>query len=336
MKQIKFIFLLAVFAASTFFIRSENYSKLNDLSEHPERTITLNSPNGGWETLQGGLFDSNRNLKKNISIYHTLASNEKIIFKVNYATDSFGRRITHKLTRHDQHLIFMGSSDIFGWGLDAENTLSYYVQNRVKKFSVYNYSIPGGSASNFLKKFEDHTIAQEIEEKSGILLYFYIDGHVDRFFGKISGFNENFPNFTLENGTWINRGTFAESEPVFSYIKKIITTSLIYETFEMENLNFASPERFLTYCEAIVEMKKRYLNIFKNGRFVLAFHPMESATSGLVKKCLAENQVEIFESNFEISPTDRIPSDDHPSAAFNRKYAFVLSAYLNSLSDIKK
>ena len=92
-------------------------------------------------------------LKKG-SYKHYKQESENFIFNIDYEIGDDNFRVNSLIKNNEDKLLavsFFGGSDVFGWGLDENETLPYLFYEENKNYNVFNYGIVGGSVNQNLE-----------------------------------------------------------------------------------------------------------------------------------------------------------------------------------------
>ena len=92
-------------------------------------------------------------LKKG-SYKHYKKESNNFIFNLDYKIGVDNFRVNSLIKNNDNKLLkasFFGGSDVFGWGLNENETLPYLFYKENKNYNVFNYGIIGGSVNQNLE-----------------------------------------------------------------------------------------------------------------------------------------------------------------------------------------
>jgi hypothetical protein len=83
-------------------------------------------------------------------------------------------------------------------------------------YQGYNYGVSGYGTQHLLAQTSEKITPEEIKQRQGILIYFFIDNHLNRLVGSrriIKLWGENFPYFFLDDDKKLQQsGTFKPAE----------------------------------------------------------------------------------------------------------------------------
>jgi hypothetical protein len=147
---------------------------------------------------------------------------DNVIYDVIYSIDAYSRRITpaDNLEQRDRFILFFGDSFVFGEGVNDDETLPFYVSQMAPRYKVYNYGFSGYGPQEMLAKLQSDDLAHEVTETQGLLVYVFIDAHVERAIGSMYVYNswgEQMPYYTLNwQGELVRQGNFTTGRPLLS------------------------------------------------------------------------------------------------------------------------
>jgi len=202
----------------------------------------------------------------------------------------YTKHVTRKVKRNesgDKHLILSGGSNTFGTGLDPEDTLAGIMnQDKENGYDTTLLSFPGWGANNVLAYLIHRPLDQFIQQKNGVMIYFFIEDHFRRVCGYESTFTWSVgrsPWFSLENDRPVLQGLYRES---MSYKKFLLIQGIdivrkkMMSMFGKVNSQYIVPnaEPITDECieltsHIIQEIQLRYLEQFPKGKFIVSFFP---------------------------------------------------------------
>ncbi len=200
-------------------------------------------------------------LPPNKTINHRYLFNDSLIYEQNYKIDSFSRRETHADTiAKDKFIAVAGCSFAFGYGVKDYETLSYFLQQQMPGYEAYNYGVSGYGTQHLLLQTREKITSKEIKQKQGVLVYFFIDNHLNRLVGSrriIKLWGENFPYFFLDNDKKPHQnGTFKTGRKWKTLFYKVLTNSAIVDILDLEIPLSISVDDFKLAATVIKESKK--------------------------------------------------------------------------------
>lgn len=290
-------------------------------------------------------------LPENKTIQHRYLVNDSLIYEQHYKIDSFSRRETpaDTLTK-DKFIAVAGCSFAFGYGVSDNETLPYFLQQQMPGYEGYNYGVSGYGTQHLLLQTREKINPTEIKQKQGILVYFFIDNHLNRLIGSrriIKLWGENFPYFFLDDALPAGRqenklqqnGTFKTGRKWKTLFYKTITNSAIVDILDLEIPFSISKDDFRLAAAVISESKKEFEKNFPclpagkaGSKFVVLFCP-GSKCSGELAALLAKKDIDFVDYSllFDINSKEYRShySDPHPNGKAYEELAKKLGEYLN-------
>jgi len=282
-------------------------------------------------------------LPENEIIHHRYLVNDSLIYEQQYKIDSFSRRTTpHDTTIKDlpagrqvNFIAVAGCSFAFGYGVKEDETLPYYLQQQMPGYEGYNYGVSGYGTQHLLVQARDKINTSEIKQQQGILVYFFIDNHLNRLIGSrriIKLWGENFPYFFLDDERKLQQhGTFKTGRKWKTLFYKTITNSAIVDILDLEIPFSISDDDFKLAAAVIAESKKEFEKNFPGSKFIVLFCP-GSKCSGELSALLIKKNIDFVDYSllFDInSPEYRSHySDPHPNGEAYKEIAKNLGRYL--------
>ena len=242
----------------------------------------------------------------------------QIYYDVVYTTDELGRRVTpvENPEARSHFILFFADSFAFGYGVNDNETLAAYTAHRAQKYRPYNYGISGHGPQQMLAKLSTDTIAEEINEKHGILVYIFLDGHINRAIGSMNihnGFGDTFPYYRLKAGDQLVReGDLVSGRPFTSIIYPLIGSSQItkYYAIDIPRIN----DNHLRFTARIIaEARDIFRKKFNSDDFFVLLYPNDNTR---IIAHLDEADIKYLNYSDLFSPSEpglKLP-DGHPSA----------------------
>lgn len=326
---------LAVFAIifiSFLVFKNPNYKIL--LGQNEDKASKIYLGEGSYEYIDfKSLMDENTFIKRKVKVRHSLVIKNYKLFDVEYKTDIYGRRFMPLASKSNQFLIVSGCSFVFGLGLDAENSLPYKLQEKLPGYKVYNYGIPGAGTNHILAKIESNTFHKEVQEKSGIFIYVFIDGHIPRTMGSLGPIvKESAPYYKWKNNEPIRDGTFGSAEPAWTWLRTTILQSWLSQVIGIEHYNYIPTSSIQKTCKMIKKAQIEFNKQYPSSRFLVFFHPAEANTYKKLGPCLNSEKVDYLVANYEHNSDLQIPYDLHPNTEGNAKTAGSISDSISKLT----
>lgn len=251
-----------------------------------------------------------------------------LVYDVNYTFDEFGRRATPEKFGNP-HLLVFGGSAAFGWGLEDDQTLPYFL-SELTNYQVYNYARPGWGTQHMLAYLEREDFAEEIINQDGIAIYIFYFDHIRRVIGGMyvvenTNWGRNFPYYYLnKNDEVIRDGTFATGRAFTTWFYRMLWKSKTVRYFNV-NLPLEKEEHiYLTY--KIIEKAKDIYETKFNGTFYVLIHPAEKEAiqSKDLIALLEKNNINILYYPLEYLSKHKISLDGHPNTEFNKVLAGLI------------
>lgn len=264
---------------------------------------------------------------------HKVISNGKIIIDKYYTVNQDGFRITPRIydLETNKSINFFGGSFTFGYGLNDDQTLPYYVQNYFTDWKVYNYGISGYGVHQMLAQ-----IIKEPNILSDINILVTDRGHIPRATCK-RDFSFGTPRFILnENKKVIRSGncnfiSAMDNIPVPKLIGSIINRSIIKQRFwnKYQSKNFYDDESVELYIEII----KKINDIIDNNqkKFFVGYMNSTNELDKKLIKILKKNNIYIIDLSLDLNNKKYWLPDTHTSEEGNKKRADIIYNYLNNL-----
>ena len=144
---IYFTFLVSIIFAE-FFLKIDFNSVLDIKKKTEDDKIIVNYDNFRYEKTYLG-----NQLRPGIYNHYKKDSDE-FIFNQNYKINNGNFRMNKLIENSNDKALkasFFGGSDIFGWGLNENETLPYLFYEQNKDYNVFNYGIIGGAINQNLE-----------------------------------------------------------------------------------------------------------------------------------------------------------------------------------------
>lgn len=270
---------------------------------------------------------------------HTSKVNDQIIYDVIYESADLGlRKIPDNFVTKNpkRHLIIAGDSNVFGDGVESDNTLPVLLAKKIIDSRPYNFGIRGGGPNNTLALMEFFPWKKIIKEEKGIFIYNYYDLLFERVIGAksyISWTNGITPYYDLnEDGVATYQGNFNKR-----FLTKIFhlmnSTQWLRELFPV--LPKARQYHFELVGKVFLKMYHNYKQQFPDGSFFVAlnynFHPPEPGRLEKIEAELIKNKVPYFIVPFVTNASEYLFRDFHLSPNGHRLESdLIFNAFLGS------
>lgn len=207
------------------------------------------------------------------------AANGELIYRSEYSTDEFGRRVTPDSNPEIDDrvaVLFFGCSFTFGMGVNDDQTLPSQFSNLgSEKYHVYNYGVNGYGTSHMFLQSEN--IKNQIKESNVIVVYNLYKDHLMRSIGGMTVYTtwgKHFPYVGYdEKGCLSYLGNFdKDRNPVVNSLYTTLSKSGIVQT---KHLRFPiiNQSHYNLYKDMITETRR---NIEKQKileRFYILAYP---------------------------------------------------------------
>jgi hypothetical protein len=274
-------------------------------------------PHGITKAIPDGQYKSSSTVKKT----------GKTIYDVTYSIDGFSRRITpeDKGDKNNKFLLFFGGSFTFGEGLEDNETIPYFTGQYSKGYTPVNYGFHGHSAAEMLIKLKTGTIAEEIAQDRGTLIYIFMDAHIIRVVGSmriVTTWGNNRPYFFLDEDDVLHRdGDFESGRPGLMLLYRLLSRSKILELINFDLPDSMGDRHFRLFTRIVEETLRSYRKQFPESDFYLLIYP-GSQYAPVLKSFLDKSNIPYLDYSKLFNRSDPkyfISSEDlHPNAYSNQ------------------
>jgi hypothetical protein len=204
----------------------------------------------------------------------------KVLSDVEYRFDKFNRRmypINEAKKNAKKFVAYFGDSNIIGFGLPLEQTLSHLVSERMPDTRIYDYSAIGVHPYEILDRTQEINPSVEIAPKDGVALYFYFSYHILRNMGSVRELaQKNRANKQMvmldSKGDIFLGGTFKDERPIWFWLAPYLSNSAIVRYFNLELVPKDYDYRLQT---AIIKRMQKNLSDKGINKFYVVIHPMQ-------------------------------------------------------------
>jgi hypothetical protein len=201
------------------------------------------------------------------------------------------RKIKKNITKY---LILSGASNTFGQNLKLKDTLSNQIQSdpRFNSFQAYNLSYPGWGANDVLDYVTSKEFEKNIQEKSGIFIYYFSNFQIKRVCGSHHFWDWSHglaPNYVLDNET-LRRDGLQKDTLNFKYyllekgLKFFIPSSFFLKTKKSIKSNLINDRKCTNLVVSIfMKLKEELSKKLPNLKFVVSLIPEFSFQNKLTK-----------------------------------------------------
>ncbi|MHC4662520.1 MAG: hypothetical protein ACYS8W_12590 [Planctomycetota bacterium] len=254
-----------------------------------------------------------------------------IIYDVIVTTDKYARRLSAHQVENEarKHCICFGCSWVFGWGVQDFETMPARLGKITAGYNVYNYGKGGTGANDTLYRISRPSFLDEIPEKEGKCIYWFLDAHIFRSAGTIrsvANWAASAPCYELdESGDPQYLGTFAEARPVTTWLFRILATSPIAFMI-LDRVSENASEGDIKLCGGLIsDIISNYHSRFR-GEFHIMFAPGSKYTDKIMnelKDCDADF-IQLSKIEYNTDEKLRIPREGHPSALMHSLVAEIV------------
>jgi hypothetical protein len=258
----------------------------------------------------------------------------EIIYDTEYATDFKGRRITPQknLKQKSRFILFEGASTTFGFGVNPQETLPFYVSDLASNYRAYNYGTFGAGPNSVLARLEHTNPKEEVREKQGLLIYPMIDAHMRRPLGPMSmmyngAVGADYYKIDGENNL-IHAGSFESGRPWLTRFYIFLAHSRIVQYFKID-IPWAVSESQVRYVARLLEeSKKVFQQKFGSDDFYVLFWPDSIQVKRLIPYLNAAGVRFLDYSRLPVHEmthgNDVIKYDGHPTALTHKIIALKI------------
>lgn len=266
--------------------------------------------------------------------------NGHINFDVQYNTDAFGRRktIDDDAESQTKNFLMFGSSDLFGYGVNDDETLPSYIANKTKTLKVVNYGVDMWGPGNILKLLKSKDFYKELIQRETIGIYYFHYHHLTRLIGSLNLYRflptwpSTLPYFKIENQKLIQDGILASRPTDLAY--RLLSQIALLTWFKVDFPIELCESDLKLFTEVIYQMNASLKEKFSSAKLIVLFQPdTPKALTKVLIDLLDKKGIEYLNySNLDLqlltSKNIRLP-DSHPSPLWNELLANQLIQDLN-------
>lgn len=203
----------------------------------------------------------------------------KLLFDSIYTIDEYARRLTPYTGKEtaDKFLLFFVDSFVFGWGVNDDQTLPYYVGQCAPGYRPYNYGVSAYGPQQLLVILANDKIQKEVPFKSGILVYLFLDTHIQRaavFMRQYDGQVRRYPYYELsQDNTLISYPSLKDARPVRAFLYDLAVKSQFLKYFNINIPLVVSKKHIALTSKIIEESYKGFKFRFPESKFYVLFYP---------------------------------------------------------------
>jgi hypothetical protein len=205
---------------------------------------------------------------------------DELVYSVVYSIDAFGRRITpaENLDRRNRFILFFGDSFVFGEGVQDHETLPFYVSEMAPSYRVYNYGFSGYGPQQMLAKLQSDDLAQEVAATEGLVIYVFIDAHVERAIGSMYVYNtwgDRMPYYVSDwQGNLVRKGNFTTGRPLLSTLYWGLGQSEFAKYYQINIPRLTSSHYYRT-AQIIAAARNTFQAKYHSDDFYVVIYPDE-------------------------------------------------------------
>lgn len=295
-----------------------------------------------WKTLRpasaqkAGMEDLFPNSLTSQTITDSSGEKKEIIYSINRL--GLRGREPETVSPKKFHLLVSGDSFVFGQAVLENETITSYLSELHPDSNVWNLGQSGGGMNTALRLFDLVNPREFSKEDEGFLIYVFSSFHIGRWFRHpklIRWATPWIPVYQEDQGKFLYQGKLGKNWKYRFFrtleksdFGKILSNSL---------MNFGgsiNQEDIQGYFDAVLEYKRRYLEIYPKGRFVVVTHPLQSGDDkiSLMAEEAKRREIEFYDSLSDWKATHpeknshyMIPEDGHPTAEVNSWFARWIS-----------
>jgi len=181
-----------------------------------------------------GMPNTQVNIKK-VKNNDALMYPGKVVFDAVYTFNEDGVRNTTRTEGDKNKLaLFFGDAQMFGEGLNDNETLAYYFENLNPNYTSKNYAFLGHGPSHMLYRISTDEFKKTYDNKSGKVFFLLRDDAIKTTVGEIP-WGEGYPKYEILNGKLEYAGSFggADYRPDSMYLPSMFTEKDFKTTLEV-------------------------------------------------------------------------------------------------------
>jgi hypothetical protein len=263
-------------------------------------------------------------------------------WEVTYRFDSHGRRITPAPS--DAHpakaAIFLGGSQMFGSGVEDDETIAAAFARHQDEYRPYNYGFHRYGPSQVLDVVRKRDLRSEIPEPVGIAIQLLTDAGIRRVVGSMriaTGYCRRCSNYELEDsGQLVRHGDFSIGRPITTVFYSLLDESRILEYLGVDLPLDYRPEDLERTAAVITAVRDEIEATFPDAAFY-AVIALDQSRVERMRRYLDDRDVIVLDHSdlFDRDdPAMRLSvTDGHPSALANDLTARTLVAQIRAHED---
>jgi len=246
-----------------------------------------------------------------------------IIYDVIYTIDEHHRRVTpvDNPQQRDKFMLFFGDSFTFGEGVPDDQTLPAHVGQLAPEYRPYNYALSGYGPQQMLAKLQSDDLTTEIDKGDGIVIYTFIDGHVERALGSMFVYNawgDQMPYYHLDwRGNLVRDGNFTTGRPLVSTLYRLLGQSEIARAYNVNIPPRLRDRHYAFAARVIAEARDTFRVKFNSDAFYVVIYPDEGDYFEDINPHFERLGLNVlnYDQRMKLNPDEglAIPGDGHPT-----------------------
>ncbi|HEX7675448.1 MAG TPA: hypothetical protein VF412_14830 [Bdellovibrio sp.] len=264
----------------------------------------------------------------------------RLVYSAHFTFDSHGRRITPRSSKSDYNVLMFGDSYTLGEGVHDDQSAPYLLGKMRPEAQVYNFGISGGGVNDVLYELQDarKDRLSDIPKKKTIVLYTFMDHHLERLFARSTALMEKFqwiltkPYYAKENDQIVLKGFFDTDRKRTNALYKIWNSSAFLNFYEIPWPPRFSKEHFEFFADVLKSIESTAKNDFgSDTEFYFVLYPGAADAFGPeLRKTAEERGLKVLDyTNLDMDKitagNKSIPADRHPSPVTQFVFAWLLN-----------
>ncbi len=309
------------------------------LAELVARGLDVGAPRSFERRSEPYLYFDEQGVKRlrpgSYSVAARRTRDRSVIYEVDYTIDELGRRVTRPRAGDaaSRFAVFLGGSFVFGEGVEDDETLPSQLARLGSGLRPYNYGVEGYGPHDVLARVEDDPLESQIDESTGVIVYVFIDRHIQRVTGAASivRWHRSQPHYHPGRDGELRRfRNFEAAHPIRTKIYRGIHRSRLLRAIGFDwplGIRESDVERTAKALAAVGQAARRSL---PGGRFLVVVYP-GSRHGDRLGQYLEARGVDVLDYSTLFGGQSHILSeeDQHPNSAAYRILADRLARDLS-------